>query len=44
MLNSERIGKIWTKSNSNSEKDIEIMLETQVEYRNDFEKYGRKAS
>jgi hypothetical protein len=28
----------------NSEKDMEIMEETQVEYRKDFEKYGRKAS
>jgi hypothetical protein len=43
MLNGEMIGRIWKKSKSNSEKDMEIMEETQVEYRKDLEKYGRKA-
>jgi hypothetical protein len=28
----------------NSEKDMEIMEESQVEYRKYFKKYGRKAS
>jgi hypothetical protein len=28
----------------NSEQDMEIMEETQVEYIKDLEKYGRKAS
>jgi hypothetical protein len=32
------------KSKSNSEKDMEIMEENQVEYRKYLEKYGRKAS
>ena len=31
MLNSEKIWKMRKKSNSNSEKDMEIMEETQVE-------------
>ena len=43
MLNSEMIGRIWKNSISNSEKDMEIMEETQVEYRKELEKYGRKA-
>ena len=30
------------ESKSNSENDMEIMEETQVEYRNYLEKYGRK--
>ena len=41
--NCKMIWKIWKKGKSNSEKDMEIMEETQVEYRKDLEKYGRKA-
>jgi hypothetical protein len=36
-------GKIHNKSKSNSEKDREIMEETQVEYRKYLKKYGREA-
>jgi hypothetical protein len=42
-LNSDKVWKIWKKSKSNSEKDMEIMEETQVEYRKYLDKYGRKA-
>ena len=35
---------MWKKSNSNSEKDMKIMEETQVENKKNLEKYGRKAS
>ena len=40
----ENPSKIQKKSKFNSEKDMEIMVETQVEYRKDFEKYRRKSS
>jgi hypothetical protein len=43
MLKSEMIGEIWKKSKLNSEKDIVIIEETQVEYRKYLEKYGREA-
>jgi hypothetical protein len=44
MLNSEMIGNLWKKSNSNSEKYMEIIEETQFEYIKDVEKYGRNSS
>jgi hypothetical protein len=40
MLNSEMIGKIWKKSKWNSEKDMKIMEETQVENIKDLEKWN----
>jgi hypothetical protein len=39
-LNSDKVRKIWKKSKQNSEKDMEIMEETHVEYRKYLEKYG----
>ena len=43
-LNSDKVWKIRKKSKANREKDMEIIEETQVEYRKDLKKYGRKAS
>ena len=40
----KKTGEIWKKSKLNSEKDMEIMEETQVEYKKDLEKYGSKTS
>ena len=40
--NNEKIGKVQKKSKLNSENNMEIMEEAQVEFRKYLEKYGIK--